>query len=200
MAVPNGKWHDRERGRTVTLRSNVVSKKSARRTMIVDGIMDLLQSDIIYDTIDYRRRKEAWIKQYMHRPFIAKLKEIHANLSPGVSDKTLDKKAKVSLLWEGDVNTTINHFLFLGVQHRPDFIVQIDGLRIAVEVKRGESGASVREGLGQSLVYASAFDFVCYVFVDVSKDKKVKRAISGKAEGFFVQRLWDEFNIRFDVA
>ena len=184
----------------VIQRKDVVTKKSARRTMIVDGIMDLLKSDVVYKTIDYRRRKEAWIKQYMHQPFIAKLEEIHRRLDPKATDKTIQKRARASLLWEGDVNTTINHFLFLGVLHRPDFIVQIDGLRIAVEVKRGESGAAVREGLGQSLVYASEFDFVCYIFVDVSKDKKVKRGFTGNAEQFFVERLWGDLNVRFDVV
>ena len=184
----------------VVQRKDVVTKKSTRRILIVDGIMELLKSDVVYKTIDYRRRKEAWIKQYMHQPFIAKLSEIHRQLDAKASDKTIEKRARASLLWEGDVNTTINHFLFLGVQHRPDFIVQIEDLRIAVEVKRGDNGSAVREGLGQSLVYASEFDFVCYIFVDVSKDKKVRRGFEGDAEEFFVRRLWDEFNVRFDVV
>jgi hypothetical protein len=184
----------------VVQRKEVVTKKSARRSMIVDGIIELLKSDVVYKTIDYRHRKEAWIKQYMHQPFIAKLKEIHRRLDPKVTEKTLEKRARASLLWEGDVTTTINNFLFLGVQHRPDFIVHIDGLRIAVEVKRGATGAAVREGLGQSLVYASEFDFVCYIFVDVSKDKKVKRGFGGDAEQFFVERLWNDFNVRIDVV
>jgi len=192
----------------MVVRQGIIDKKKTqRRVMIVDGIMDLLKSDIIYKTIKYRDRKESYIKQYMHRPFIGKLKEIHKQLSPGLTEKTISRKAKESLLWEGDKNTTINHFLFLGVQHRPDFIVQIDKLRIAVEVKRGESGGSIREGLGQSLVYASAFDFVCYIFVDISKDKKVKRSIEQQAgdqcvtsEQFFIQKLWNDFNIRFDVV
>lgn len=177
-----------------------VARKSKRRTMIVDSIMELLKSDIIYGVINYRHQKEASIKQYMHRPFVAKLAEVHRKLSPNLAAKTIEKKARESLLWEGDVNTTINHFVFLGVQHRPDFIVQIDGLRIAVEVKRGESGAAVREGLGQSLVYASEFDFVCYIFVDVSKDKKVVRGFAGEAEQFFVRRLWNDFNVKFGVV
>ena len=177
-----------------------MTTKSARRTKIVDGIMTALKSDVIYKTIDYKKKKESSIKQYMHQPFIAALNKLHRELTPGLKDATYEKKAKHSLLWEGDVSTTINNFLFLGVQHRPDFVVQFDELRIAVEVKRGESGAAVREGLGQSIVYSTEFDFVCYVFVDVSKDKKVKRSIGGDAETSIVHSLWDRYNIRFDVV
>jgi len=185
----------------MVVRQGIIDKKKTqRRVMIINGIMELLKSDIIYKTIKYRDKKESEIKQYMHRPFVNKLKEIHKKISPSLSEQTLKRKAKKSLLWEGDVNTTINHFLFLGVQHRPDFIVQIDKLRIAVEVKRGESGGSVREGLGQSLVYSSAFDFVCYIFVDTSKDKKVLRSLDGQSEQYFIQKLWNDYNIRFDVV
>ena len=180
--------------------TTLFKKKSGKRVHIVDQIMGLLKSDVIYKTIDYRNRSESWIKQYMHQPFINKLKEIYRELSPEQTDKNIERKAKRSLLWESDVNTTINNFLFLGAQHRPDFVVQIDGLRIAVEVKRGESGQSVREGIGQSLVYASEFDFVCYIFVDVSKDKKIRCSLDKAGERFFVKSLWEHYNIRFDVV
>ena len=185
----------------MVVRQGIIDKKKTqRRVMIIDEIMELLKSDIIFKTINYKKQWEKEIKQYMHRPLIDRLKEIHQKLSPGLSEQTLKRKAKGSLLWEGDVNTTVNNFLFLGVQHRPDFVVQIDKLRIAVEVKKGEAGGAVREGLGQSLVYASEFDFVCYIFVDTSKDKKVVRAIQGSSEQFFIQKLWNDFNIRFDVV
>ena len=75
------------------------------------------------------------------------------------------------MLWEGEANTNINNFTFFGTQH-PDFVVKIDKLKVAVEVKKGESGSSLREGIGQSLVYASAFDFVVYLYVDISKTKR----------------------------
>ena len=96
--------------------------------------------------------------------------------------------------------TTVNNFVFFGVQHRPDFVVKIDGLKIAVEVKRGDSGSAVREGIGQSIVYAAAFDFVCHIFIDTSKDKKVLNSLQEPAERFFVKTLWNNYNIRFDVV
>ena len=123
-------------------------------------------------------------------------------LFPRLSDSAIQKKAKVSLFWEGDVNTTVNHIRFLGVQHRPDFMVKVDGIRVAVEVKRGETGSAVREGLGQSLVYASCedFDFVVYLFVDTSKDKKIRDSLSRTLDAAFIQSLWDEHNIKFTIV
>ena len=46
--------------------------------------------------------------------------------------------------------------------------MKLVGIRIAVEVKRGQSGSAIREGIGQALVYAASqdFDFVNYLFID----------------------------------
>ena len=99
-------------------------------------MLSALKSDQIFDTLDYRRKKEAYIAQYMHQPLLARLEDVHRTMSPSASDMTIRKKAKASLLWEGDVNTTINHVRFLGAQHRPDFVVDVDKQRIAVEIKR----------------------------------------------------------------
>lgn len=175
------------------------TRKSGPRTMIVKGIMDFLKSDQI-KTLDYRNTKETRIKTFLQPHFVMTLQNIHRTLSPGQRDATLARKGKNSLLWESDVNTTINNVQFLGVQHRPDFVVQIESIRIAVEVKRGDSGSSVREGLGQSLVYASEFDFVCFLFIDQSKDKKVLRSLAQPAEISFIQSLWATYNIQFEVV
>lgn len=183
-------------------RSMGVTAKSVRRTSLVDGIIAALKGEQIFRTLDYRRKSEAYLKQYMHQPLLQAVKELHRRLSPKLGEQTLESKARASVLWEGDVNTTIRHVRCLGVQHRPDFVVQIDGLKIAVEVKRGESGSAVREGVGQSLVYAVSedFDFVVYLFVDTSRDHKVRDSLSRDLEQSFVESLWEHYNVRFEVA
>ena len=183
-------------------RARGVTQKSARRTVLVDGVMSALKSDYIFQTLDYRRRSENYLKQYMHRPLLKAVERLHSTLSPSLSRSTIEKKAKNSLLWEGDVQTTINNIRFLGAQHRPDFVVQIDGLRIAVEVKRGQAGSAIREGIGQSLVYAASrhFDFVVYLFVDTSKDKKVQRSMQEDRDSAFVESLWNNYNVRFEIV
>ena len=120
------------------------TSKSKRRVKIVESIASAISSKKIFDTIDYRNRNEDYIKQYMHQPLISELELLYENLELSKSmDKDLVKqKAKNCLLWEGDVNTTVNNFTFFGTQHRPDFVVKIDKLSVAVEVKKGETGSS----------------------------------------------------------
>ena len=53
----------------MVIRQGIIDKKKTqRRVMIIDGIMNLLKSDVIYKTIKYRDRKESYIKQYMGSP------------------------------------------------------------------------------------------------------------------------------------
>ena len=183
-------------------RERGIAKKSAQRVWIIDEILAALSDGRIFSTLDYRNKSEGYLKQYMHQPLQARLKSVCNKLFPNVSDATVKRKANEALFWEGDVNTTVNHIRFLGVQHRPDLVVKLGGIRIAVEVKRGESGSAIREGLGQSLVYASCedFDFVVYLFIDISRDKKIKESLARTLDSAFIESLWDEHNIRFEVV
>lgn len=176
------------------------ARKSARRSALTDGIMRGLTNEAVYRIIG-SGRSEAAVADHLQHSLVAALEKVHAELDPTVTRETIQRRALEGLLWEGNVNTTINHIQFLGAQHRPDFIVQFDDIQVAVEVKRGESGASVREALGQCLVYASRFAFTCCVLVDTSRDKKLKRAHdSGRVEQYMFDRLWNDFNIRFGVV
>jgi len=160
-----------------------MAQKSIRRTKIIDQILETLKSDDIFKTLNYRNKSETYINQYMHQPLIQSLMRIHRDENPRLSDSRLLTKARKSILWEGDVKTPIHNIQFLGVQHRPDFIISLENekLRIAIEIRRGNTGAAIREGIGQSLVYASSGDiaFVIYLFID---------------------KLWLYFNIRFCIV
>jgi hypothetical protein len=178
------------------------TSKSKRRIKIVKSIASAISSNKIFDVIDYRNRNEDYIKQYMHQPLISELEALYEDLELSKSaDKELVKqKAKNCLLWEGDVTTTVNNFTIFGTQHRPDFVVKIDKLRVAVEVKKGETGHSLREGIGQSLVYSSEFDFVVYLYVDISKDKKIRDSMTGEREQELINDLWKRHNVLFQVV
>ena len=138
----------------------------------------------------------------MHQPLIRELEDLYRDLELSKSSDAdvVRQKAKECLLWEGDVTTTVNNFTVFGTQHRPDFVVKIDKLRVAVEVKKGESGHSLREGIGQSLVYSSEFDFVVYLYVDISKDKKIRDSMIVKQEQELVGDLWEDHNVLFKVV
>jgi len=119
----------------------------------------------------------------------------------GLKSETARERAKKNLLWEGNVNTTVHNVLFFGTSHRPDLVLQFEeGLRIAIEIKRGDSGDSIREGIGQSLVYsACSFDFVVLLFIDTSKEGKIVNSMSGDKESRFIEQLWFEHNVLFSV-
>ena len=178
------------------------TSKSKKRIKIVESIASAISSKKIFDVIDYRRRNEDYIKQYMHQPLLAELESLYREfeLTKSTDAEVIRQKAKNCLLWEGDVNTTVNNFTFLGTQHRPDFVVKIDKLNVAVEVKKGETGHSLREGIGQSLVYASQFDFVVYLYVDISKDKKIRDSVSNPREQKLIDDLWKNHNVMFRIC
>ena len=68
--------------------SGSATTKSSRRTWIIDQLLDALQGDEIFKTIDYRRKTENYIKQYMHQPLKRRLVEIHRR-STGTLDGRL---------------------------------------------------------------------------------------------------------------
>lgn len=180
--------------------SGTAARKTTRRIRIIDGIMDALMSQSVFGIIGAGRNESA-VAHKLHGELLKSLGSIHRELDENAPNALVDKRARECLLWEGDINTTINHIQFLGAQHRPDFIVQTDGIRAAIEVKRGSDGSCVRNALGQCIVYASQFDFTCCVVVDTTRDKKLKRAYSeGTIESLILGRLWDQFNIRIGVV
>jgi len=179
----------------------VIKKKKTRKAVaIIEGIVTALKSDRIYCTLDYKHKNEAEIKIFMHNVLLDGLKKIYKQMQPNLRESTMQKKAKRSLVWESDVKATINNIIFLGTQHRPDFLVDIYGLRIGVEIKRGDDGSSIREGIGQSMVYSTEYDFVIYLFIDITSDKKIVRGYNGQTEKYLVDSMWENYNIRFDVV
>lgn len=173
--------------------------KSKRRTEIVQKIMDTIKSPKIFNTIKYQQKSEEYIKQYMHQPLVDAVTNLFMEDKGLILESAVERTAKC-LKWEGDRNTTVNNFLFLGVQHRPDFVLEYDDIKIAIEVKRGEDGKSVREGLGQSIVYNTNYDFTVYLFIDTSKDNRIKNSFTGEKEQEVVKSLWENHNTLFEVV
>jgi len=178
----------------------VITQKGARREEMIDRILEALSDEQIYETMYYQRKKESEVKDRLFTVLIDCLKGLHKDLGGITKAKTIEERARNSVLWEGNPQTTVNNIQFMGVQHRPDFVVQFDGLETAVEIKLGDKGAAIREGLGQSLVYAADFDFVAYLFIDSSQDKKVLEGYKGGTERSIVDSLWSNYNIKFKVV
>lgn len=175
------------------------AKKTSRRTTVMDSIFDVITNVEIYETIKYRSLDEARIKQYIYQPLAQKVCNMFVDLA-GYTKEKAKEKSRTALCWEGDQKTTVNNFVFFGVQHRPDFSLEILDTSFAIEIKRGESGADIRSGIGQSLVYSSRYDFCAYLFIDTSPDKKIVNAFSSDKERAFTEQLWENYNIRFEVV
>ena len=170
--------------------------KSQKRIELLDLVSESITQDDVFNVIDYRNKSEDQIKQFIYPHLVDDLAQYMVQ-EQGIDKAVAKDKIKKSLKWEGNVNTTINHILFMGTQNLPDMVLEINGLKIAIEFKRGDKGSDLRSGIGQSMVYSTHYDFVLYLFIDTSKDKRIVNARGGVNETEFVELLWNQFNIKF---
>jgi hypothetical protein len=163
---------------------------------ILQQLVNILEEDV---SILNSNKSEDNIKTAMYHPLLSKVTEILEN-HYNVSKKNSRNKAKKNLLWEGNKNTTVSNTLFLGAFHRPDMVVNFKDFNVAIEVKKGDRGSSIREGLGQSLVYSNSYDFTIYFFLDTSKEKRIVNASKSEDESMLIATLWQNHNVIFRVA
>ena len=175
------------------------ASKSQKRIELLDLVSEAITHDDIFGTIDYKKKNEDQIKQFIY-PHLVDALTSYVMEDQGKDKETAKELVKKNLKWEGNVNTTVSHILFMGTQNRPDMILELNGLKIAIEFKRGHKGSDLRSGIGQSLIYSTHYDFVMYLFVDTSDDGRIKNSQGGVNETEFVDLLWDQYNIKFIVA
>lgn len=175
-----------------------MAKKSEKRLDTMKKIMDALKSPDIYGVINYRKQSEDKIKTYMHQPLLDTVRKLYEDR--GLTNGTAVQRAKDSLVWESNVAQTLHQTKMFGVWHRPDFTIDIDGIRIALEIKKGNNGSSIREGIGQSVVYSHDYDFVVYLFVDISPDKRMVKSLGEELESKIIADLWNNHNVMFDIV
>jgi len=174
------------------------ASKTKGRTSLLKGIVDVISDKAIFDTIDYRKKSEDTIKQFMYQPLLGSfVKRLTDNGIPG--DKAYES-AKKSIIWESNMQSTLHNMVLFGTQHRPDFEVKIDGLNIAIEVKKGSVGNDLRSGFGQCLMYQAKYDFVIYLFVDTSDDKTILKSLTSISEGELIDSIWNNYNVLFSVV
>lgn len=175
------------------------ASKSQKRIEFLDLISEAITHEDIFGTLNYKKKTEDQIKQFIYPHLVNMLTEYVVEC--GQRDKQKAKEfVKSSIKWEGDVNTTVNHILFMGTRNRPDMVVEMNDIKIAIEFKKGKRGSDLRSGIGQSMIYATHYDFVLYLFVDISDDKRIMNSQGGVNETGFCADLWDRYNIKFIVA
>ncbi len=183
----------------------MLASKTKKRIAIVNKIMDVLRDNEIFSTIDYVSKNEDYIKQFMYPKLKEAIIDIHQNiLKEDKSVDTLKKNMLEEFTWEANKQQVLHNMLFCGTSHRPDMEINIHNISIAIEVKKGNNGSSLREGIGQSIVYSSNYDFVIFLYIDTTKDKHIYNTFKlidteGSKESHIIKGLWDNNNVAFSV-
>jgi hypothetical protein len=173
-----------------------LSSKSKNRLELLDIITEGISTGEVFGTINYKNKSEDKIIHSIFPHLVDSLTEWVME-KKSLPRNLAKEKAKSLLKWEGNVNTTVHQMMFMGTANRPDMILEVDGLRIAIEFKKGDRGSDLRAGFGQSLIYSTAFDFVLYMFIDISPESRIANARTGISEQKFIEDLWNNFNIKF---
>jgi len=178
----------------------VGNAKTAKSVNIVTRIASVLKTPDVFNVIKYQDKKEDYIKAQMYPHLIREIAKLYEEVNGHKPDTSL-KKAKENLLWEGNVSTTVNNVTLFGTWHRPDMVLEFtDNMRIAIEVKRGDAGKDIRDGVGQAIFYSQHFNFVILLHVDTGKEKNILNSINGDREKEMMKSLWDNYNILIDVV
>jgi hypothetical protein len=173
--------------------------KSQKRISFIDLVSEAISHEDIFHTIKYQDQSEEKIKQFIYPHLVQSLTNYIVE-ERGMSKDAAKEHVKKQLKWEGNVNTTVHHTLFMGTQHRPDMVLEMNGIKVAIEFKRGDKGSDIRSGIGQSLIYSTHYDFVLYLFIDTTKDKRILNASTGATEAAFIEQVWDLYNIKFSIV
>lgn len=113
--------------------------------------------------------------------------------------KKKSKEFVANFQWEQKITTTVNNFTVFSTNHRPDAILNLDNFRIGIEIKKGDGGTALRSGLGQCLLYSTEFDFILYLFVDITPNQNIRRSTEGQREKDIIEDLWNSHNVMFDI-
>jgi hypothetical protein len=175
--------------------------QTKKRSSLVEAIIDSLEkNDIFLGIVSNKNATEGQIQKSLFLQLENKLPSIlldHLKFS----EKKSKKIVKEGFKWEQKLTTTVPSFNFFATNHRPDAVLEIDeSLRIAIELKKGNSGQALRAGVGQALVYSTQYDFTIYLFVDTTPKRDIKDSHTAKKEEALINSLWKNYNVRFIVV
>lgn len=179
-------------------------KKTAhtkKRSSFIDEIIRSLEkNDIFSEIVSRKQDTESLLQKVL---FLRLEKELPAILIShfGYSEKKSTKIVEERFKWEQKISTTVPSFNFFATNHRPDSVLEVnEEIRIAIELKKGDSGQSLRSGIGQALVYSTQFNFTIYLFVDTTPAFDIKSSHSAEKEQALINSLWKNYNVKFIVV
>lgn len=118
----------------------------------------------------------------------------------GFSGGLAKEKAKTMIKFDSNKTTGARSMHFMGTTNKPTLTVESAGIKVAIEFIKGDRGSDLREAIGQSMIYSTAYDFVMCVFLDSTDDKRIKGGSSSITEHYFLNNLWDNFNVKFTLV
>jgi len=175
----------------------ILAKKTERRVKLLRAIMDDMKSHKMFSKkVSRSKDTESVIQKNI---FL----ELEDNLEKYLQDygftETKSKKITEKFQWEQKTSTHVNNFSVFSTNHRPDAILNLDDFRIGIEIKKGDSGSSLRSGLGQCVLYGTEYDFVLYLFVDITPNQNIAKSVDGEREKLVIDGLWDNHNVLLDI-
>ncbi len=171
-----------------------------RSSLVIEIISVLKENEIFSEIVTRQHDTEALFQKVL---FLRLQKKLPSMLSSilGFSEKKSTKIAEEDFKWEQKVTTPVPSFNFFATNHRPDAVLEInEELRVAIELKKGDSGQSLRAGIGQALVYSTQFDFTIYLFIDITKALDIRSSFNGSKEQALINSLWKNYNVKFIVV
>lgn len=118
----------------------------------------------------------------------------------GFSGGLAKEKAKTMIKFESSKTTGARNMHFMGTSNKPTLTVESAGIKVAIEFIKGDRGSDLREAIGQSMIFSTAYDFVLCLFVDDTEDKRIKGGSDSITEHYFLNNLWDNFNVKFTLV
>lgn len=167
------------------------TKKTDRRTRMLNELVDTLKSRNIDK--DLSKNRDINIKQCAYTSLMHKAVEMFQDYGGYVYDSAYTH-AQNRLKLNDDGGT------LMGSKLLPDFTLNIEGIKIAIEVNRSDTESDILGSIGQSIAYNSYYDFTIYLFIDASKDGQVKNAMDGENEKDLIDSLWENHNVIFQVV
>lgn len=176
------------------------AQQTKKRIRFLDSIFDVMERHELFSEIVSRKRDtEAQIQKMLFLKLQNELPNLISSTF-GISPKKSKLLVNHNFVWEQNKKTTVHNFSFFATNHRPDAVLEIEKLRIALEIKKGDGGLAIRSGIGQSIVYSTQFDFVLYFFVDTSSGGDIRSSYKGEKESSLIDSLWKDYNIKFIIV
>lgn len=175
-----------------------LASKSKNRLELLETITEGITSTDIFEKDNFKKNSEDKLK-----------KSIYPNLLNTLADRICDKrgfskglareKAKTMIKIDDGKSQPINTTHFMGTSNKPSITVESSGIKVAIEIKKGDRARNLKESFGESMIFSNVYDFVIYLFLDTTEETRIVKGSSGITENNFLKNLWDNFNVKFTI-